>query len=202
MTPLAAHLAYALAWASFGALHSLLARPAAKVRLRPLLGPSYRLAYNAFATLHLAAVWGLGHAVFAGMPGFALPGWARGGLLAIAGIGWILMIVALRGYDLGRLGGLSQIRARRRGLAEPEDEPLRRDGLHRFVRHPIYSAGFLILWGAIAGPFDLATALWGSLYLVIGARFEERWLAAHYGAAYVEYRARVPAFIPWKGRVL
>lgn len=200
MTPLAAHCWYALAWISFGAIHSLLAREAVKARLRTALGPTYRLAYNGVATLHLAAVWAFGSAVFAMSPAFTPPGWAQGGLLATWGIGWVLMIVALRGYDLGRLGGLRQIRNHRRGIAEAEDEPLRRDGLHRFVRHPVYAAGFLILWGRIGNEFDLATALWGSLYLIVGSRFEERWLVAHYGTAYADYRKRVPAFIPWRGK--
>ena len=115
---------------------------------------------------------------------------------------WGLMIAGLGGYDIGRLGGLRQIRAARLGLIEDEDEPLRRDGLHRFVRHPLYGAGFLILWGNVGGEFELATAIWGSLYLIVGARFEERWLLARYGEAYADYRRRVPAFIPWKGKAL
>lgn len=202
MTAAVAHLVYALAWASFGLVHSLLARPLVKARLRPLVGPAYRLAYNGLAVVHLAAIWGLGHMLFADAAGFALAGWARGGLLAVEVAGWGLMVVGLGGYDLGRLGGLRQIRAARLGLAEDEDEPLRRDGLHRLVRHPLYAAGFLILWGHVGNAFELATALWGSLYLIVGARIEERWLIAHYGEAYADYRKRVPAFIPWKGRAL
>ena len=42
----------------------------------------------------------------------------------------------------------------------------------------------------------------GSLYLVVGAAFEERGLLRLYGADYADYRRRVPAFIPWKGRAL
>lgn len=200
MTPLAGHLAYALAWLSFGAVHSLLARPFAKTRLRPLFGPWYRLAYNGLAALHLTAVWATGRFALGGLDAFALPPWGRGVLLAVEIASWGLMAAALAGYDLGRLGGLSQIRNHRRGIAAPEDEPLRTDGLHRFVRHPVYAAGFLILWGRVGNGFDLATAAWGSLYLVVGAVFEERWLVAHYGDAYADYRRRVPAFLPWRGR--
>ena len=202
MTPLAAHVGYALAWASFGAVHSLLAREFVKARLRPALGSTYRLAYNGLSALHLAAVWALGRGVFAGGTALALPGWAQSGQVAVEAIGWGLMIAALGGYDLGRLGGLRQIRNRRRGIVEAEEEPLRRDGLHRFVRHPVYAAGILILWGRIGSELDLATALWGSLYLIVGAHFEERWLTAHYGAAYADYRKRVPAFVPWRGRAI
>jgi len=202
VTPLAGHLAYALAWLSFGMVHSLLARAAAKARLRPFLGPWYRLAYNGLAGLQLAAVWATGRLALADAAVFSLPSWGRGVLLAVEIAGWGLMAAALAGYDLGRLGGLSQIRNHRRGIAAPEDEPLRTDGLHRLVRHPVYAAGFLILWGRVGDEFDLATAAWGSLYLVIGAAFEERWLLAHYGAPYADYRRRVPAFLPWRGRAL
>jgi protein-S-isoprenylcysteine O-methyltransferase Ste14 len=79
-------------------------------------------------------------------------------------------------------------------------EPLRLDGPHRFVRHPLYTALFLVLWGRAFDEAMIATAVWGSLYLIVGTRFEERKLLRLHGAAYARYRARVPAFLPWKGR--
>jgi protein-S-isoprenylcysteine O-methyltransferase Ste14 len=88
------------------------------------------------------------------------------------------------------------------GIDESDDEPLRLDGLHRFVRHPLYTGVFLILWGRVDGDFELATAVWGSLYLLIGTWFEERRLVKLYDGSYVDYRRRVPAFIPWRGRAL
>lgn len=198
-----AHLGYALAWAGFGLTHSLLARQTVKAWLRPSLGPWYRLAYNLLAAVQIGAVWLVGWLLLESDTGGF--GWSPGplaGLAAIHVVGWILIILALRGYDLGRLAGTRQIRAYRAGIDEPDDEPLRLDGLHAYVRHPAYTAGFLILWGRAVDEFGLATALWGSAYLVIGARFEERWLARHYGPAYEAYRQRVPAFLPWKGRAV
>lgn len=202
MSSLEAHLWYALAWLSFGVAHSLLARDVAKTRLRPLLGAYYRLTYNIVAVFHLGLVWVIGWVVFAGQDRFGLPPWTEASLWALNIAGWLLLFFGLTGYDLGRMAGTRQIRNHRRGIEEPEDEPLRRDGLHRYVRHPLYSAGFLILWGRTFGEFELATALWGSLYLVVGAAFEERGLLRLYGADYADYRRRVPAFIPWKGRAL
>ena len=79
-------------------------------------------------------------------------------------------------------------------------EPLATGGLNAFVRHPLYSGLFLVLWARVSNDLTLATALWGSLYLVIGSRFEERRLLRVYGEAYARYRAAVPAFVPWKGR--
>ena len=198
----ASHLGYAFAWAVFGLTHSLLARPFVKDRLRGLFGPYYRLAYNLFAAAQIVAVLAVGWVLLGNGPAFDRPGGADLVLGAVYLGGWVLMIAALSGYDLGRLSGLEQIRAHRKGIVKPEDEPLRRDGLHRFVRHPAYAAGFLILWGQVMDPLTLATAVWGSLYLLIGSRFEERWLLSHYGEPYAAYRRKVPAFVPWKGRVL
>ncbi|MBE9553479.1 MAG: isoprenylcysteine carboxylmethyltransferase family protein, partial [Proteobacteria bacterium] len=57
MSLLAAQIIYALAWFSFGLGHSLLAGTRAKDLLAPALGPYYRIAYNALAGIHIAAVW-------------------------------------------------------------------------------------------------------------------------------------------------
>lgn len=202
MSPLAAHLVYALAWASFGLGHSLLARASVKARLGPWLGAYTRLAYNAVAVVHLAAVFAVGAWAIAPGGDFAMAPWAATTLLVVHVAGWIVMLAALGGYDLGRLAGTRQVRAARLGIDEPEDEPLRRDGFHRWVRHPLYSAGLLILWGLADDPLGLATAVWGSVYMVAGTVFEERDLARRYGADYDEYRRRVPMFVPWRGRAM
>jgi protein-S-isoprenylcysteine O-methyltransferase Ste14 len=154
------------------------------------------------AILHLALVWSVGAWVFAASGAFALPPYVGPAMTGVSVAGWLVLLVGLRGYDLGRLAGTRQIRNRRAGIDAPEDEPLRREGLHRYVRHPLYTGGFLILWGRVDGEFELATAVWGSVYLLIGTWFEERRLKRLYGPAYADYRRRVPAFIPWKGRAI
>lgn len=202
MTPWLAHVLYALAWLSFGAGHSLLAATAVKTRLGPLFGAGYRLAYNLFAAVHLAAVIAVGRWAFAGVEPFAFPHWAEAPMIAAQIAGALVLAAGLRAYDLGRFAGVTQIRNARAGKSEPEDEPLRTQGPHRFVRHPLYAGLLLILWGRITDPLDLATAAWASVYLGVGIAFEERKLVALYGAAYADYRRRVPALIPWKGRTL
>lgn len=202
MSGFPAHFWYAAAWAGFGLCHSLLARGFVKTRLVPRLGPYYRLAYNLFAALQIALVVWTGWFLLDDATAFAWPDGLRLALNAIHLAGWVLMVAALMGYDLGRLAGLTQIRNHLRGISAPEDEPLRRDGFHRYVRHPVYSAAFLILWGAVWNELSLATAIWASLYFLIGTHFEERWLKIHYGSAYETYRQTVPAFIPWKGRAI
>ena len=200
LDPLQAHTLYALAWLSFGAGHSVLAGAWAKDRLDELLGAYYRLTYNLFAGVHIALVWAFGGAVLGGVPSFPLEAGVETTLAGISVLGWVVLILALREYDLGRFSGLDQIRARRRGDPPTEGEPLVTGGLHRFVRHPLYLGAYMILWGGATGEFGLATAAWGSLYLYLGARFEERALVSVYGEAYRDYQGRVPAVIPWKGR--
>jgi protein-S-isoprenylcysteine O-methyltransferase Ste14 len=187
----AAHLIYGLLWASFGLGHSVFANAGVKRRMA-MLGRWYRMAYNAVATLHLGVVFGAGLLMLGDAPRFDLPGWASAVMLGVAALGTGLMLWSARYYDMARLAGTRQIR-------EPdasEDEPLRLDGPHRYVRHPFYATGLLIVWGLAQSPFGLATAVWASAYLVIGAMAEERRLLRLYGEDYAAYRRRIPGFVP------
>ena len=199
-TPLEAQAIYGLAWLSFGVFHSVFAGVAAKRRLDSLFGVYYRLAYNLWAGLHFAAVWVLGGALIGDQPYDLEPGVA-GAMTGIGVLGVVVLVLALREYDLGRFSGMAQIRAQMKGITLSEDEPLITGGLHLFVRHPLYLGGYLILWGRATGDFGLATAVWGSVYLVIGAAFEDRKLLALYGDEFRDYKDRIPAVIPWRGRV-
>lgn len=189
------HLAYALAWAFFALGHSGLAAPAGRRALDRWFGRFARLAYNAVALVQFALVGWVGARTLGDAAAFPLPGWAKAAMLTVHGAGWIVLLVSARFYDLGRLAGWAQARG------ESADEGLRLDGPHAYVRHPLYAGGYLILWGAAISPLGLATAVWGSLYLALGTWLEERKLLALYGEAYAAYRRRVPALLPWKGRV-
>ena len=199
-TPLEAQAIYGLAWLSFGVVHSVFAGVAAKRRLDSLFGAYYRLAYNLWAGLHIAAVWALGGALIGDQPYDLEPGVA-GAMTGIGVLGVVVLVLALREYDLGRFSGMAKIRAQMKGITLSEDEPLITGGLHLFVRHPLYLGVYLILWGHATGDFGLATAVWGSVYLVIGAAFEDRKLLALYGDEFRDYKDRIPAVIPWRGRV-
>ena len=199
-TPLEAQAIYGLAWLCFGGGHSGFAGGAAKRRLDSLFGVYYRLAYNLWAGLHIAAVWALGGALIGDQPYDLAPGVA-GAMTGIGVLGVVVLVLALREYDLGRFSGMAQIRAQKKEITLSEDEPLITGGLHLFVRHPLYLGVYLILWGRATGDFGLATAVWGSVYLVIGAAFEDRKLLALYGDEFRDYKDRIPAVIPWRGRV-
>jgi hypothetical protein len=74
--------------------------------------------------------------------------------------------------------------------------------LHRFVRHPWYSLGLVLVWTRdMNGPLLLsASAI--TLYFIVGSRLEERKLLVYHGEAYRRYRARVPGLIPLPWRYL
>lgn len=196
-----AWIGYGAAWAIFGFLHSLTADARTKARLIPIFGKAYRIVYNIFALISIAAVFWIGYRLFAGTEAFALDGSVKVILSIIQISGWILLFIAFRRYDSGLLLGTTQMRQRNQGVDTDGDEALHTNGLHRYMRHPLYTAGFLILWGASWIPFGLATAVFGSAYLLIGTYLEETRLLARYGDAYARYRAKVPAFIPWRGQV-
>ena len=198
-----AHIAYALFWLSFGIGHSLLATAKGRNLLKKWFGGGERLAYNIFAAIHIALVFMGGVWIFgetAATP--VINGQYTWLMTALNLLGWGLMIVALRHYNLGRFSGMEQWRLAKQGLPFDDDEPLRTSGLHRYVRHPIYLAAFMILWGSAQNALGLDTAIWGSVYLLLGMRFEERKLERLFGQPYRDYCEKVPAVIPWKGRVL
>jgi len=196
------NLSYGLAWLSFGAGHSFLASARAKNLFEALLNPYYRITYNAIASVHIIAVWLIGNRVFEGTDSFKPPVEAGIALTSLSILGLILLAIALKRYDLGRLSGLSQIRNHKLGITEANPEPLHVDGLHAYIRHPIYLGAYLILWGNSQDLHGLTTAIWGTAYLYIGTIYEERYLTMTYGDAYRTYRDRVPSIIPWRGKAV
>ncbi|MBN2704110.1 MAG: isoprenylcysteine carboxylmethyltransferase family protein [Pontiellaceae bacterium] len=78
-------------------------------------------------------------------------------------------------------------------------------GPFAFVRHPLYAADIFALPGlaAVWGNDLWLVAVWLLMLAVLPlfTRREERFMERHFGEAYRRYRERVPAFIPWRGRV-
>lgn len=73
-------------------------------------------------------------------------------------------------------------------------------GLYRYARNPMYVGVLLVVAGwALA----LASALVGAYGLLMALAFhvrvlvhEERWLEREFGAQWIDYRARVPRWLP------
>lgn len=193
-------IALSLAWIAYAVVHSVLAAQATKrwvaTRLSRLV-PAYRLLYNLFAGLALLPIlWLLWHD-----PGPWLWRW-RGGLAWVMnGLGLLAVGLLLVGpglYDLSEFLGLRQFHERREA---PEDqESFRIATLHRYVRHPWYALSLVVLWTRDMSAARLVSALWITIYFVVGSRLEERKLLARFGEAYREYLTRVPGLLPrpWK----
>jgi protein-S-isoprenylcysteine O-methyltransferase Ste14 len=80
-----------------------------------------------------------------------------------------------------------------------EQAGLRRDGIYRRVRHPIYGGVFVFAlgWTLCHSPLALVPTALLALVFDLKSRREELWLTEGY-PEYAEYRAATPRrFIPW-----
>lgn len=82
--------------------------------------------------------------------------------------------------------------------AQPSKE-LKRDGIHNYVRHPLYLGTLLFIWGMFfIFPMlnNLIAVVIITAYVLIGTRLEERKLLMEFGGLYADYIAEVPMLIP------
>ncbi len=183
-----------VALAGWGVLHSWLASHGVKKSLERRLGTFfrfYRLFYNLFAFLSFLPIL----ALMALLPDQMLYVWpAPWAYLALLGQGMALVMLAitLLQTDLWDFLGL------RTSNAPPN---LVQNGFYRYMRHPLYTFGLFVLWLAPRMSLNqLILSIGLTIYILIGAWFEERKLLREFGQAYVEYRSRTPMFLPFKVR--
>ena len=168
---------YAVAWAAFGAAHSLLAREGPKRWLKRHTGRWMRLTWNAVAAIQFAGVIWAGRAVMPDPPSFDRPPWLIGAQILSGVAGVFVLVLASWSYDMGRFLGTTQLRHPER----PDDEPFSAAGPLRWVRHPLYLGLILLLIGGITNTRDLATLICATGYIVVGLRFEEAALLRRLG---------------------
>ena len=186
-----------LAWFGYFAVHSLLAATSVKAwvsRARPQLVPAYRLIYNAIAVLTLVPIVWLVHAT----PGAWLWQW-RDAWAWVARVSELTAMLCFffsaRAYDMGEFLGLRQLQANGDVSQTFSISPF-----HRFVRHPWYCIGLVLIWTRDMNEPLLVSALAVTAYFFAGSKFEERKLVDSYGDTYRRYMAAVPGLIPlpWK----
>lgn len=118
---------------------------------------------------------------------------------------WLLLVLSL----VFILHSLMMIK-KKGGYAEREDMPenfafenttaLVKEGLYRYVRHPMYSSLLLLAWGAFLKHvtfFNIILVLVLSGLLVVVAKIEERENLSFFGREYEEYMQHTRMFIPW-----
>lgn len=190
------HLVLALGWTIFCVLHSVFADQDIKNRIAasyPRVHKSYRALYTVFAFISLGFI-----AVYqVRLPSLLL--FQAGNAMQVIGwlltvVGALIMLVCIKKYFLS-LSGLKSLVAN-----QVVANDLRIDGIHRFVRHPLYAGTFLFIWGTFV-LFPLASIFIASsiitVYTLIGMRFEEQKLIVEFGDAYRQYMKRVPQLVPF-----
>ena len=178
----------------WGIVHSILASAKFKEFLRGVLGErvmvAYRFAYNVFALLTFVPIYLLviilpEHELYS----VSAP-WMY---VMFAGQGLAAMLLLFSFLQTGPLSfvGLSQF------WEGEKPSALVTGGMYRLVRHPLYLFSLLFLWlspSMSVNNFVFYVAI--TVYIFIGAYFEERKLLREFGAGYAEYKSVTPMMIP------
>ncbi len=175
-------------------LHSWMASLSAKAGFGRALGEKaargYRLAYNAIAVLSFAPILWLMRM----LPDHELylveAPW-RYLMMAAEAAAALLLLLALLDTDTLHFAGLRQI--------VEADRPSRlvTAGFYRWVRHPLYFFGLLILWLTPYMTINMLTTIASlTAYIIAGASLEERRLVHEFGEEYQVYKRKTPMLIP------
>lgn len=190
------HWILLLLWVLYAALHSFLANDKVKLGIEKIAGSRfryYRISYSMFALITLIIILWFQFSldsIFLFSPGIA--SYCVSAVLIVPG--FIIMIICIRKYfyDLSGIQALQK--------DKPVVTPvLRQDGLHNYVRHPLYFGTLLFVWGLwLLFPLlnNLIAAAVITVYVMIGIKLEETKLLLEYGEEYHRYSKRVPKLIP------
>lgn len=180
----------------FGAQHSVMARPKFKqLWTRIIPQPIERATYVLFSTAALALLVWFWQPIDGVLWNVTHPA-ARSALWALFVLGWLAVPGVSYLINHFDLFGLRQVWLHWHGKPY-KSLPFRTPSLYARVRHPLYVAWALAFWTTptmTVGHAFLATLLTG--YMVVAVIWEERDLIAHFGEQYLDYRRRVPMFVP------
>ncbi|NCP88374.1 MAG: hypothetical protein CO094_08175 [Anaerolineae bacterium CG_4_9_14_3_um_filter_57_17] len=179
----------------WGVVHSALASHGFKAWVGRLAGAAafrrlYRFSYNLFSIASffpiLAAL-----TVLPDQTLYAIPAPWVYFTSVLQGLAAMTLIAGVMQTDPWDFAGLKQLGG------GAESATLITSGLYAWVRHPLYSAGLVFIWLTPQMTVNRLT-LWSilSIYILIGAWFEERKLRRDFGEDYAQYQAKTPMFIP------
>lgn len=185
-------------WLLYGVLHSVLASNRFKQQMQALLQSRFKyypLAYSIFATITLVGILAYqyhmpSHLLF--MPPL--------GMIVIASLttslGVMIMLLMMWKYFF-YLSGIHVF------FTDEQPVVLQVRGLHRYMRHPLYSGTLLFIWSLfLLFPYakNLLACFMITGYTLYGVQLEEKKLLEQFGERYLQYRNRVPMLIPRFGR--
>lgn len=184
----------------FAIQHSVMARPAFKAAWTSIVPAAVeRATYVLVSSLLLFLVFWQWRA----MPQVVWQVGSEPARMAIWGLfwaGWLIAILSTFMVSHWDLFGLRQVMLDFRG--KPYTQlPFMTRGLYRLVRHPLMLGFVIAFWAAptmTLGHLFFAAAM--TAYIVVALHFEEKDLLDALGAAYQDYRRRVPMLFPWARR--
>jgi len=197
------HVWLMVSWLGYFALHSLLASLKVKNRVasaKPSLMPYYRLVFNLLALIFLVLPLAL---TFQCVAGPLLIQWSE----SWKWVSWLMIATAIllfawtmKYYDGSEFLGLKQLKNKVESVEDQEQFHL--SPVHRFVRHPWYLVGILIVWSRDMTMAELISSLMITLYFFLGSRLEEQKLMRYHGERYRQYCSLVPGIVPLPWKVL
>jgi len=181
-------------WIVYYSVHSLLASEIVKQFFKNNLGKFYRyyrLSYSVLATITLALLLYFQYSFES--PVLIRVGWIKYVSFFILVLpGLLLMGVSIKKYFM-LLSGV-------RSIYQPVPvSELKTDGIHRYMRHPLYTGTILFVCGLFfIFPYlnNFIAVVLLILYVYIGSYFEEKKLIKEFGGRYKNYMLNVPKLIP------
>jgi len=179
---------------AYAGIHSVLASNRVKESLGGLLGRWYRLFFNTVAAITLLPVLAL-VPLLPDRVLYSVPSPWRWVLLSVEFSAILLAALPFIQTDIWHFLGLRQLME----VVPPAHTPFKEVGLYRRMRHPGYFFSIIFLWASPLMTLNQALLYAAfTLYLWVGASFEERKLVHEFGEVYRDYQRRVPMLIPWK----
>lgn len=181
----------------WGVVHSILASHSVKAVLRRAAGALafdrlYRFSYNVFALSSFYPI-ALMLYTFPDRHLYSIPSPWVYLTVVLQAIAAIVLISAVVQTGPAEFIGWEQLS----GMGESKPPVLMTDGWYAYVRHPLYTGILVFGWLIPEMTVNrLALLIVFTLYIIIGAWFEERKLLKDFSPAYAEYKARVPMLIP------
>jgi protein-S-isoprenylcysteine O-methyltransferase Ste14 len=184
-----------VASALWGLFHSLFVSSSVKDAAQRAFGDPamnwYRLAYNLFAVMSFLPVMALA-SLLPDRQIYTIPEPWVNVTLFIQLMAVVALVVGVFQTDVWSFMGLRQI------MGGKSESRIMTGGLYRYIRHPLYTAGLVFIWLTPAMTLNRLVLYFSlTLYIMIGAYFEERKLLREFGSDYYEYQARTPMLVPF-----
>jgi methanethiol S-methyltransferase len=179
----------------FAVQHSIMARPAFKRWWTGVLpAAAQRSTYVLLSSLILLLLYWQWRPI--PMQVWQVDGIGAWVLIGVCALGWSIAFASTYMIDHLDLFGLRQAFSALRGTTAP-GQAFKTPLLYKIVRHPMMLGFLLAFWATPEMSVGhLLFAIANTAYILAALQLEERDLIVEFGAAYQQYRARVPMLLP------